>query len=137
MAAGPLPSPQPPPRKKSRTTQGSCINESRQSADSTKKAPVQGHPPQTSSQRDKTRKYLTVYFANVTYWNVAAMDYLREGVMAEADVMMVAEHHRSGGGLNQQLKALRKMGWAVTAEAAASTGTAQVREGRGGPFDPV
>ncbi len=59
------------------------------------------------------------------------MDYLRQGAMANSDAMLVAEHHRSGEGLHQQVKALRKMGWTVTAEAAASTGTAQVREGRG------
>ena len=81
------------------------------------------HPPLSTVSR------LTLYLANVTSWNDAASASLRA-----VNVLAMAEHHRQGKPVTQLMKQLEKMGWKVSAEPAAETGTAVVRKcpGHGG-----
>ncbi len=54
-------------------------------------------------------RQLQLYFANVTSWSASASDYLKVGTpLANSDVMCVAEHHKQGAALHQQLKTLQK-----------------------------
>ncbi len=76
---------------------------------------------------------LRVYFANVTSWSSHALDYATQVAsnLARSHVMCVAEHHKRGPALVETIKRLRRLGWSTTAEGAAETGTATVREGPG------
>ena len=81
----------------------------------------------------RRRRRVQLYLANVTSWTAHAQDYLVQpsSDLSHCHVMCIAEHHRRGAALVEVIKKLRRLGWSTTAEAAAETGTAVVREGPG------
>ena len=90
-----------------------------------------------SSHEGRSRRGgdFVIYFANVTSWNSASVQYLADSsqAMGKAHVVAVVETHLKGHRLIQEAKAFHKLGWRATmVEAVPTPGALRDGPGHGG-----